>query len=115
MLVVSPVTVTEVLVPLYTQYQPVEPICVPEPKTVFAVYVVVFTGAAVPLEPVLINTALEVPLPLVHEAVIWLELILENVTPLACVAGAWVTVTPTDVRVALVWLGIACFTVPLHA
>ena len=72
------------------------------------------TGAALPLDAALTNTALEVPLPMAHDTLVWVEPTEEKVTPLAWVAGAWVRVTPTEVRLALVWLGIACFTDPCH-
>jgi hypothetical protein len=66
----KPVTVTlGVPVLLKIQYQPVEPICVPEPKVVLAVYVVELTGAAAPVLAAAIKMALFAPVPFVQEIV----------------------------------------------
>ena len=65
------------------------------------------TGAALPLEAAFINTARFEPFPMAQDTPIWVAPTEEKVTPLAWVAGAWVTVTPTDVRVALAWPGFA--------
>ena len=87
-LAVSPVTFTVEPVPLNTQYQPA-PACVPEPKAVFAVYTVPFTGDGVPLAPANTNTALWDPLPFVQLMVLVVGPTDENVTLVACVVGAF--------------------------
>lgn len=65
-----PVTVTAEPVLLYMQYQPVVPIGEPDPKTVLALYVVLFTGAGVPLLPAFIKTIRLSPFPLVQFTVV---------------------------------------------
>jgi hypothetical protein len=88
----KPVTVTLVPVPSYTQYHPDVPICVPEPKAALAVYVIVFTGAGVPVSPCFMNTAQREPSPRVQLNANWFVAALVHVTLFACSVGAC---TPT--------------------